>query len=301
MVNTKRDPFKRNRIRSYVQGAWTLLSNGYLLGFVRGRIFQGPSKAVCVPGLNCYSCPGALGACPIGALQAELAAGGVRFPFYAAGFFVIFGALLGRFVCGFLCPFGWVQDLLYRIPSRRKIGLFRADRPLRYLKYLVLAVLVVLLPLSIRNAAGAGTPWFCKLVCPSGTLFGGIPLLLADENLRPLAGWLYAWKIAVLAAILGLSVFLHRPFCKYLCPLGAIYAPFNRIALYRLRLDEEACVHCGACARACRMGVDPSRRPDDPECIRCGDCVKNCPTAALSSGFCRCAEGRKPRGGAPEI
>lgn len=286
MGKQRRDPFKRNRARSYAQGAWTLVSNGYLLGFVQGHIWKGDSKAVCVPGLNCYSCPGALGACPIGSLQAELAAGGVRFPFYAAGFLIVFGALFGRFACGFLCPFGWVQELLYRIPTKRKIGSFRADRPLRYLKYVVLAVLVIALPLLIRNAAGAGAPWFCKLVCPSGTLFGGIPLLLANASLRPLAGWLYAWKIAVLVAILALSVFLYRPFCKYLCPLGAIYAPFNRAAVYRLRLDEHACVHCGACARACRMGVDPSKRPDDLECIRCGDCVKNCPTSALSAGFC---------------
>jgi polyferredoxin len=91
--------------------------------------------------------------------------------------------------------------------------------------------------------------------------------------------------VGVLVVILVLSVFLYRPFCKYLCPLGAAYALFNKAAFYRLKLDESACVHCGACERVCRMGVDPSKKPDDMECIRCGDCVKNCPTHALSAGF----------------
>ena len=268
-----------------MQGVWTLLSNGYLLGFVNGHIWQGKSKSVCVPGLNCYSCPGAWGACPIGSLQAELAARNLKFPFYVTGFLLASGALFGRFVCGFLCPFGWVQDLLYKIKTP-KIKSFKGDRVLRYLKYVVLLVLVILLPSLIRNEAGTGTPWFCKLVCPSGTLFAGIPLLALNESLRSLAGFLFSWKVGILVVVLLLSVFLYRPFCKYLCPLGATYALFNRASFYRLRLEEEKCIHCGECKRVCLMGVDASKKPDDMECIRCGDCVKNCPTNALSAGFC---------------
>jgi len=275
----------RNRFRGYVQGVWTLLSNGYLLGFVNGHIWQGKSKSVCVPGLNCYSCPGAWGACPIGSLQAELAARNLKFPFYVTGFLLASGALFGRFVCGFLCPFGWVQDLLYKIKTP-KIKSFKGDRVLRYLKYVVLLVLVILLPSLIRNEAGTGTPWFCKLVCPSGTLFAGIPLLALNESLRSVAGFLFSWKMGILVVVLLLSVFLYRPFCKYLCPLGATYALFNRASFYRLRLEEEKCIHCGECKRVCLMGVDASKKPDDMECIRCGDCVKNCPTSALSAGFC---------------
>lgn len=268
-----------------MQGVWTLLSNGYLLGFVNGHIWQGKSKSVCVPGLNCYSCPGAWGACPIGSLQAELAARNLKFPFYVTGFLLASGALFGRFVCGFLCPFGWVQDLLYKIKTP-KIKSFKGDRVLRYLKYVVLLVLVILLPSLIRNEAGTGTPWFCKLVCPSGTLFAGIPLLALNESLRSVAGFLFSWKMGILVVVLLLSVFLYRPFCKYLCPLGATYALFNRASFYRLRLEEEKCIHCGECKRVCLMGVDASKKPDDMECIRCGDCVKNCPTNALSAGFC---------------
>lgn len=282
--------YRKNGFRHVVQGAWTVVSNGYLVGFLKGRIWQGDTKAVCVPGLNCYSCPGAFGACPIGSLQAELAARDIKFPYYVVGFLLAFGAVFGRFVCGFLCPFGLVQDLLYKIRSK-KIGKFRLDRPLRYLKYAVLAVLVILLPALIQNDAGTGTPWFCKWVCPSGTLFAGIPLLLANPGLRELAGFIFSWKMGILILVLALSVFLYRPFCKYLCPLGAAYALFNKASLYRLRIDESACTHCGTCSRVCKMGVDASRTPNDMECIRCGDCVKNCPTKALSAGFCF---GKKP-------
>ena len=275
---------KRNHKRHIVQGIWTALTNGFVLGFVEGRIYTGPTKAVCVPGLNCYSCPGALGACPIGSLQAELAARQIKLPYYAVGFLLAFGSVFGRFICGFLCPFGLVQDLLYKFPGK-KIGSFAADKYLRYLKYAVLLVLVLLLPALLKNPAGVGTPWFCKLVCPAGTLGGGIPLLLANGGLRAQAGLLFFWKLFVLLAVLTLSVFLYRPFCKYLCPLGAAYALFNRVSLYKLSLDKAACTRCGVCKSVCRMGVDPAKNPCSGECIRCGDCVKNCPHGALHAGF----------------
>ena len=276
---------RRNHKRHIVQAVWTAISNGYVLGFVQGKIYQGPLKVVCVPGLNCYSCPGALGACPIGALQAELGARQAGLPLYALGFLVAFGSLFGRFVCGFLCPFGFVQDLLYKIPTK-KLGAFKADKPLRYLKYAVLLVLVILLPALIRNAAGVGTPWFCKLLCPAGTLGGGIPLMAMDAQLRAQAGLLFFWKLFVLLALVALSVFLYRPFCKYLCPLGAFYALFNRLSLYQLRVDKSKCTRCGHCESVCRMGAAPEKHPKDGECIRCGDCAKNCPAGAISAGFC---------------
>ena len=68
----KRIQENKERVRLWVQIAFAALTNGYLYGFLTGRIYTGPTKAVCVPGLNCYSCPGALGACPIGSLQAVL-------------------------------------------------------------------------------------------------------------------------------------------------------------------------------------------------------------------------------------
>jgi len=154
------------------------------------------------------------------------------------------------------------------------------------MKYAVLLVLVIILPLVIRNAAGVGTPWFCKLLCPSGTLGGGVPLMLLNASLRAQAGLLFFWKLLVLLLLLCVSAFLYRPFCKYLCPLGAIYALFNRFALYQLRVDVNKCRHCHACSQVCRMGVEPDKHSHAAECIRCGDCVKACSENALYAGFC---------------
>ena len=78
------------------------------------------------------------------------------------------------------------------------------------------------------------------------------------------------------------SIFIYRPFCKYMCPLGAFYALFQKISVLRMSIDEDSCVKCGACSRQCKMGVDPMRNPNSAECIRCGECVKICPKNALS-------------------
>ena len=276
----------RQSFRAWFQAAFAALSNGYWAGFRKGRIYSGPTKQFCLPGLNCYSCPGALGACPIGALQAVLGSRQFMFSCYVIGFLMVVGALCGRFVCGWLCPFGLVQDLLHKIPWPRKLRALPGERFLSRMRYVVLAVLVVLLPLFLVDALGQGAPWFCKLLCPAGTLGGGVPLMLTNAPLRAQAGLLFFWKLFVLLALLTLSVFLYRPFCKYLCPLGAIYALLNRVSLYKLAVDGGKCTHCGTCARVCRMGVRPDVRPNAAECIRCGDCVKNCPENALHAGFC---------------
>lgn len=272
--------------RHAVQALWALLTNSYLVGFVQGKIYQGKLKNLCVPGLNCYSCPGAVGACPIGALQAVIGSWNFKFAFYVAGFLMFVGALMGRFVCGWLCPFGLVQDLLHKVPFVKKVGTFRGDRLLRKLKYVILLVFVILLPLFLVDILGQGAPWFCKLICPAGTLEGGIPLVLLNAGMRGAIGWLYAWKNVLLAVTIAASVILYRPFCKYICPLGAIYSVFNPISVFRYRVDEEKCTHCGACARACPMQADPAANANDPECIRCGKCRQVCSAGAIRAG-CR--------------
>ncbi len=259
-----------------------MIQNANFRGFFTGKIYQGAAKNVCVPGLNCYSCPGALGACPIGSLQASLGARPVKLPYYVLGLLFFFGALLGRAVCGFLCPFGFIQELLHKIPfPRKKIKTFRGDRQLRLLKYVVLAVLVVGLPALFLD----WTPAFCKYLCPAGTLEGGVPLVLihgGEWNFE--IGTLFLCKAAILTVILVACLLIYRPFCKYLCPLGALYAPFNRVALYRMHLDVDRCTGCGACAKTCPMQVDPAKTPNGCECIRCGACTQACPTKALHLG-----------------
>lgn len=275
---------KSQGFRHFIQGLWALITNAYLLGFVRGKIYQGKIKTVCVPGMNCYSCPGAVAACPIGALQATIGSYEYKFGFYVAGFMILVGSLMGRFVCGWLCPFGLIQDLLNKIPlpARWKKGTFRGDRQLRWLKYGILLVFVLILPLYITDPVGQGYPWFCKLICPVGTLEGGIPLVLLNKAMRKTVGWLYAWKNGILAVTILASILIYRPFCKYLCPLGAIYGLFNPVSVLRYRVDADKCIHCGACAKACPMGCDPVKNANSTECIRCGKCKTVCPTQAIS-------------------
>lgn len=277
--NKKTSEWPRHRF----QALWALLTNSYLIGFVQGKIYKGRLKNLCVPGLNCYSCPGAVGSCPIGSLQAVIGNWNFKFAFYVAGFLVFVGALIGRFVCGWLCPFGLVQDLLHKIPFPKKIKTFRGDKLLRKLKYVILAVFVILLPLYLVDIMDQGSPYFCKLICPAGTLEGGIPLVLLNKSMRRAIGWLYVWKNVLLAVTVLLSILIYRPFCKYICPLGAIYSVFNPISVFKYRVDKNKCTQCGACAKVCKMQVNPSKTPNHPECIRCGQCKKICPTGAITA------------------
>lgn len=281
----------RVSLQRVIQVAALVFFNGYAAGFQKGRIFTGKTKAICVPVLNCYSCPGALGACPIGSLQAALGGFGRHFPFYVLGMLMLFGIILGRVVCGFLCPFGLVQDLLHKIPVPKWKVPRKVDKPARYIKYAVFLFLVILLPAFAVTGIGIAQPYFCKYLCPAGTLGGGIPLLLSNPQLREAAGFLFDWKLLVLGVILVASMFIHRPFCRYLCPLGAFYAVFNRFGFYQMHLDKERCVDCKKCERSCPMAVEVTRSAESGgcinsgECIRCGKCKAVCPTGAISSGF----------------
>lgn len=166
-----------SKCRLWFQILFTAVTNGYVLGFAKGKIYQGAAKQMCVPGLNCYSCPGAIGSCPIGALQAVATSKNFNISFYVLGFLMIVGSLVGRFVCGWMCPFGLIQELLHKIPFPKKIKTFKGERHLLKLKYIILIVFVILLPIAITYSSGYGKPWFCKLICPSGTLLGGVPLV----------------------------------------------------------------------------------------------------------------------------
>ncbi len=275
----------RNRIislRRAVQTVSAVLINGYGIGFVRGRIFAGKSKAFCVPVLNCYSCPGALGACPVGALQTALGGRNGHIPFYVLGTLMLFGVVLGRVACGFLCPFGFLQDLLYKIPAPKLKVPKRLDRWGRMVKYGMLLIPVTALPLLVTTDTGITPPYFCKYLCPAGTFEGGIPLLWANEGLRQAAGLLFDWKLFVLLAVLGACLLVHRPFCRYLCPLGAFYGLFNRFSFFQMHLDSSKCVDCKSCERACPMAVEVTKNINSPECIRCGKCREVCPARAIS-------------------
>ena len=247
-----------SRFRGWIQAGATLLTNLHLPNFLKGGLYQGAGKTVCVPGLNCYSCPAASGACPIGAFQAVVGSSRFSFSYYITGFLILLGVLLGRFICGFLCPFGWFQQLLHKIPTKKLST--KKLRPLTYLKYAVLLVMVFLLPAFLVNDVGMGDPFFCKYLCPQGVLEGAIPLSLANSGIRAALGKLFTWKFSILLAVIVLSVLFYRPFCKWLCPLGAFYALFNRVFLSRCRSRNGST----------RRSSDKRGRTFRSGCTRCG-------------------------------
>ncbi len=193
------------------------------------------------------------------------------------------GVTLGRFICGFLCPFGLVQDLLHKIPFKKLST--KKLKPLRYLKYVILLVFVILLPMLVTNSIGMGDPFFCKYICPQGVLEGAIPLSLANSGIRSALGGLFTFKSAILATVVVLSLLFYRPFCKWICPLGAIYSLFNKISFLEIKVDKDNCVGCNSCVKACKMDVNVLEAPNHPECIRCGACMKACPKDVIGYRF----------------
>lgn len=285
-TNKQAELAKKMRRRHYIQALGALAMNGNLKGFFEGRIFTGATKAACLPVLNCYSCPGALTSCPIGSIQASIAGKGFHFPKYAVGLVILFGILAGRWFCGYLCPFGFFQDLVYKIPvpKRRLVG--KAVKVISYLRYVILAVFVFLLPFAFKDKFGVTDPYFCKYICPSGLLFGALPLMAVNEALRNAAGVLFANKLAIALLVTVLSSFIFRPFCRFICPLGALLGMCNPISFYGLKINKEKCVNCGVCERTCKFGIPTYKKPNSPDCIRCNECLKACPFKAIEQkGF----------------
>ena len=265
--------------RRLVQFLSALLANAHLSGFATLGLYQGDLKRVCVPILNCYSCPGAVVSCPLGSLQSLLASAPHRLSLYVLGLMTFTGAAAGRFACGWLCPFGFFQDYLARLRPVK----YQLPRWLTRSKYLLL-VLTLVLPVLLVGAQGIGEPYFCKFLCPAGTLEAGLTLGLLRPELRSLLGLLFLWKVAVLALFLVAMVFIYRPFCRVACPLGAFYGLFNCFSLWRLEVAP-GCDHCGWCRRSCPLGIPVDKSPNNAECIRCLACLDSCPHGLLSFGI----------------
>jgi len=256
----------KNFQRRMIQLAATVLTNPFAANFFAGRIYRGGLKNFCAPGLNCWSCPAAALSCPVGAMQ--------TLSFYAVGVTLLVGLFLGRAVCGFLCPFGFLQELLNKIPSP-KISL---PRKIFRAKYFFLAAFVLIGPLVTEFNA----PTFCQYICPAGTLEAGLPLVAANENLREILGGLFALKVSILLGVIVGCVVAHRFFCRAICPLGALYGLLNRWSFYRLNFDGDRCIDCGRCRKICPLELNPTREFNSAECVRCGRCVAACPTNALT-------------------
>jgi len=268
-------PTQRRLIQLYS----ALLYNAHLKGFITGNIYTGGSKALCLPGFNCYSCPGAVGACPLGALQNALAASGSRTPTYVLGILMLYGLILGRMICGFLCPLGLLQELLFKLPTP-KVRKNRITRVLSWLKYIILAVFVVIVPLWYALQKYP-VPAFCKYICPAGTFEGAVGLLANPVNADKFSmlGILFTRKFVILVVIAVACVFVYRAFCRFLCPLGAIYGLFAKVAVIGVKVDVPQCTDCGRCVSHCKMDI---RHVGDHECIHCGECIDVCPTKAIA-------------------
>ena len=271
-------PSKRKIMQLY----FAVLFNANLKGFITGNIYQGNTKKMCAPGINCYSCPGAIGACPLGSLQGSFSADRSTL-YYVGGILLLYSLMFGRMICGWLCPFGLVQELVYKIKTP-KVKKSPITRLLSWFKYVVLVFFVFIVPIlyAFRDTP---LPAFCKYICPAGTLEGGIGLLsnAVNESYFSMLGPLFTWKFMLMVSILVGSVFIFRLFCRFICPLGALYGIFNKISIFGIKLDNSKCTQCGLCQAHCKVDI---KHVGDQECISCGECIDVCPTKAISwKGF----------------
>jgi polyferredoxin len=136
--------------------------------------------------------------------------------------------------------------------------------------------LVVVLPLV------AIEPWFCKL-CPAGTLEGGIPQVLLHSDLRALIGPLFWLKIAILLGCLAWMAVSRRPFCRWVCPLGALWSPFSRWSTLQMAVDQDACIRCNRCQQVCPVDIRIWEDDDTGACLRCMECVLECPVSCIQA------------------
>ena len=281
-------PKEETRVRRFVQFMSLFIFNAYIPGWFltfakkQAMIYQGQIKSICIPGLHCYSCPSAIVSCPVGSFQFWL--NNTKYNFragsydliglYVVGFLGMVGAAVGRAACGWLCPFGLFQDLMYKIPTPIKL---RIPKFLRFLKYAVLLITVILLPLLLVDEYGIGLgPWFCKTICPSGTLVAGIPLVSADAKLRDQLHIYWPIKMTILIFFLLWMVLSKRAFCRTTCPLGAFWSFFNRVSILRVRVDSLKCEDCNSCRAVCPVDINPPTEINTGECIRCMNCLNAC-------------------------
>ncbi len=263
--------------RKIIQLYCAVLFNVNLKGFVSGRIYKGSSKQICVPGINCYSCPGAVGACPLGSLQGSFSADRSTI-YYVIGTLFLYGILFGRMICGWMCPFGFIQELLYKIRTP-KLKKNKFTRWLSWLKYVILVVFVFIIPIAYAFR-DLPMPGFCKFICPAGTIEGGLLLLSNKANASYFSylGPIFTWKFLLMVSIVLGCIFIFRLFCRFICPLGALYGLFNRFSFFGVKVEPSKCVNCGLCIRQCKMDI---HHVGDMECISCGECVSVCPTQAI--------------------
>lgn len=236
-----------------------------------GRV--GRSIPSCV--FHCYYaggglCPAASFSCPIG-IMGQMAALGVV-PWMAIGVIVLVGALAGSLTCGWACPFGFVQDLLARLPLPK----LRIPNFLGYGRYIVLAVLVLALPYYMGLA---GSPYEQQTMtticnwCPAGAIEAGVPSTIHGLAYDKPAEVVSLKKAVIIVAFIVAAMVMFRPWCTILCPLGGMLSLFNRFSVFHLRFKRQACTQCNTCRSRCAYGVEVERKVNTTRCIRCLECT----------------------------
>ncbi len=227
-----------------------------------------------IPGcvFHCYSCPLSSFACPIGvaANYAALAPVALEVPYLLLGTLLLVGMLGGSLVCGWACPFGFLQDLLAKVPTKK----FTLPGWVGYSRYAVLLGLVLLLPfvLGLKGIPYDDQPVSICRLCPAGALEAGLPF--STQALMAGKGWIMSWyKSVILAAFFTAAIFVHRPWCRLFCPLGGLLALFNRLSLFHLRFQAKECIECNLCRSRCSMGVKVDQKVNVSGCVRCLECT----------------------------
>lgn len=233
------------------------------------------------------------------------------FPWLAAAPFLLFGILIGKSLCGWVCPFGFAQDLIGFMRRRKGDLSIRTHDTLVYGKFLVLAItLFIGATFAVARVTGTSQNYERSLgiftwapftvLSPAEMLFSTLPNKTLELGLniaaRPFAevaaglgnlSALFWTQLAIMCVVLGFVFFIPRGWCRYFCPHGAIMALFNRFSFLGLRRDPVKCAKggCRLCVQACPMRVPildlPWEKFSHPECIYCMKCVDVCKDSAI--------------------
>ncbi|MCX7770232.1 MAG: 4Fe-4S binding protein [Proteobacteria bacterium] len=255
--------------RKIIQIVSLISLNSYIKGFINRVNYGGALKRVCIPVINCWSCPSALTGCPIGAIEVYVKSG--QIPFIPLLYIIVPGLLLGRFFCGFICPAGFIQELIFRLKTKK----LKLNNGFTFLPILSLVFGVIIFSYVFSNA------WFSRYLCPMGTLQASIPWVILDEGVRSNIGGVFVFKIFFLIFVALFSVFIYRFFCRTLCPLGFILGIFNKIAFLKIKYDRANCDLCEGCKDVCPVDLKIPEEVNNFKCIRCMNCVNICRKSCL--------------------
>jgi ferredoxin-type protein NapH len=241
-------------------------------------------------------------------------------PWIPVAAFVLFGVLAGRLTCGWICPFGLLQDLIGQLNVRTRDVPLRTHKGSLRVKYMVLGLtLFISGTLGLSLIFGVGAEYKAALgvlargpfsaLSPESTLLGLIPLLarmvfLYFLGVPPVTNpfswdsiwsrlstvtWLMGIRLTILIFVVALCFFVMRGWCRYLCPSGAFLAVFSRFSFLGLRRNLLKCNRCGDCMKVCPMLIRITEQPwekmTDPECIMCLECVDACRLGAIRPTF----------------